>query len=430
MPLSPAVHCDPPGSTWPNQLPANARTAATGHQAYLWHPGILAKHLALDAFAQSQRLSPVNLIVDHDAYDPLGFDVPYVDGQAIKVRHLRLSPHRSETPPTLRPPIDPAIALQHLHEGTQDLPSTTRASLDPLLEALQQTHDDFPSLAHQFAHLLGALTRPWVQPFQTLYASELVTDAWRDRLLADAHRCARAFNRAVAQHPHAGIKPLHLGVDVVQLPLWSLHGPHRFPVYAHHGQLVAAHGEPTRLAPRATLLTAIMRSEHGWFIHGKGGGVYDRVTEAWYEAWTGERLNPMAVVSADLHLDFPAPLADRDELERAVWYAHHLPHNLDRVLRVASPDSQRKQELLDHMHDDRDRKRRRAAFEELHAINDRLAQQHAAPLAAARRRVDQLARAAANARLARRRDWPFFLYPDAALRRLAKHFKPTPLPAR
>ena len=71
--------------------------------------------------------------------------------------------------------------------------------------------------------------------------------------------------------------------------------------------------------------------------------------------------------------------------------------------------------LLDRMDADRDRRRRRAAFDRLHTINAALSDAHHVLIdRAARERRDAEA-GLANTALSARRDWCFALYPEAKL---------------
>ena len=63
---------------------------------------------------------------------------------------------------------------------------------------------------------------------------------------------------------------------------------------------------------------------------------------------------PMAVVSADLMQKFDVPVADTAAWNRAVWWAQHIKHNMDRVKGIPSLDPgpvARKRYLIEHMDD-------------------------------------------------------------------------------
>ncbi len=168
-------------------------------------------------------------------------------------------------------------------------------------------------------------------------------------------------------------------------------------------------------APRAVLLSAVMRRWRcGLFIHGRGGAVYDRVTDAWWRAWRGEALPAAAMVTADVRLPLEVPVASRQERDRAVWYRHHLPHNVDRhahLTPIGRAKASAKAALLEQLRDEPGKRRKAAAFQGLHRINADLAKLHPELVAQARAAVARAEAGVRNAGVAARRDWPFVLYP-------------------
>ncbi|MEM6505840.1 MAG: hypothetical protein AAF711_10275 [Planctomycetota bacterium] len=249
----------------------------------------------------------------------------------------------------------------------------------------------------------------------------------------------RSYNRATLAYPEAGIRVLYIGRDVVEIPFWAQDKSSCTPVYVDLGDsgrpqlFTTAHNQHLDLAepkahrylrPRAITLSAIMRSERcDLFIHGIGGGVYDRVTERWWQDWTGEDLAPKAVVTADVYLPLDVPVATRAEYEHAQWYAHHLLHNIDRYIQASNEAEtaliEEKRRVLDQMNDDRDQRRRAKGFQRIHAINAELRRQHSAMHDAAKQRAEEARIGIGNATAAMRRDWCFALYPDQVLQDLA-----------
>lgn len=219
--------------------------------------------------------------------------------------------------------------------------------------------------------------------------------------------------------------------DFVELPLWAVrwNEPRRRvfvdladsePVFVFDDGEFIDRNE-FALLPRALLLTAVMRGYLcDLFIHGTGGLVYDRITEQWWGDWAGDVLAPMVGATADVYLDLDAPVANRADLTRAVWQKHHLPHNLDRALKLTGPKVQRKHELLAHMNDDRDKARRREAFRELKKINHELADQYPDQFPQAARALTLAQTGAGNTKIASRRDWCFALYPEENLDELRR----------
>lgn len=443
------VLVDPPMPQWLPAAPTTARSAgrasppatlATGHQAWLWHPGILAKDLAMAAAARAWGAQTFHLVVDHDVHEALALELPVREGDRLSALRIRLASENLELPSGCQPPFDPAVAIATLESTRKRLGTSLLVDPGPLLDALAKLPRGHDSLAHQMAELTARLMRPLIGEIPMRLATGLADMPPFEPLVRDmlksAPACVRAYNQAVAQHPEARVAPLGVELERVELPLWAiafdrprqrvfadLSDSRRIDLTLQDGQAFdpfTPGRSPLRLAPRAILMSAFLRR---WccdlFIHGKGGAIYDRITEAWWQAWRGESLAPKAVVSADLRLSFDVPLADAPARDRAVWRAHHLRHNLDRAL-PPGPDGDaarvaRKHQLLACMGLDRDRDRRAAVFAEIHQINDALARDHAGLLEQARAQARAAQAGLANRAVALRRDWCFALYPPDRL---------------
>ena len=418
------VLTEPPLSDWPT--PHARRPIWTGHQLTLFHPGILAKYLAAAAVSARAGVPAAQVAVDQDVYDPLTLRIPVLNGQVLSTRTLKLA--SGDVVPTvpvgMQPPVRADAVAQILHRGWTTA-AAVRLDRDRLTSAFSEAEKEAETLAQQMDGVLFRLLNEILPGsyVPSVMASGLLEQEAEllDALLTDAAASARAYNDAVRTFPKAGVSRLTVEPDRIEVPLWALRWKSaRRRVYVDiadtQPMFITEDGEPiaedTTLAPRALLMTALLRrpARCSLFVHGTGGGVYDRITERWWQAWRGEKLAPMAVVTADLHLDFDAPVNDAATLRRAVWRAHHLPHNLDRELGLDSTPAREKQELVKHMDDDRDKKRRRAAFALIHQINAELAAAHPEALAAARHDLEAARHGVANAAIARRRDWSFLLY--------------------
>lgn len=424
---------------------------ATGHQAWLWHPGILAKDIAAQSFAASRNGAWLHLVVDHDVTDAAVLPVPVREGEALRVEPLVLGRTRADVPTGFQPAIDlPQMltsidAFEHRFAGAIAIDLLTLRSAATASESAK-------ILAEQMTAMVAHIMQPLVGPFAVIGSSDLLSlpvgRAMVDDMLADPQRCALAYNAAVSARPGAGIAPLHAGVDIIELPLWHVAANEpRQRVYAQtvgpRAELITGEGaaikldDPRRkLAPKALMLTAIMRAAVAdLFIHGAGGGIYDRVMEDWWHRWRGESVAPMAVASADLRLAFDVPLDTEASRDRAVWLAHHLPHNMDRHAPLDAADAamaDEKRRILQHMDDDRDGARRAAAFDRLHAINATLAGHHRDLLRTSEQAVARAAQGVANREVAMRRDWPLHWYTARQLEQLceglrtdAAQFKPS-----
>jgi len=445
------LHVDPPIDQW-RVTPRNGRATpviATGHQPYLWHPGILAKDLAADAFARQVGGTALHVVVEHNPLGALAIDVPTRRGRALGTRSLVFADvaASSALPPNRLPAIEPAPIHRAIHSAGDLADQSIARELNQVAEAYA-AHAGLPHQAAQTTAALATLKQPYLtQPMQTLATSRLVTQGFVDRLLSDPVGCVRCYNRAAMACPQADIRPLYAGRDVVEAPLWAQAdgvctpvfvdlGDSKQPLLFTQGQALDLTGPDAlkNLRPRAVTLSAIMRSEHcDLFIHGTGGGIYDRVTERWWRDWVGEDLAPMAVVSADVYLPFDVPTATREQRRRAQWFAHHLPHNVDRYTDAADHEETKlrreKQELLDHMNDDRNKRRRARAFQRVHAINAELGERHHEAINKANQQAEDARVGRRNARIASRRDWCFALYPKDQLWSLAEQVRSCLLPS-
>ena len=101
-----------------------------------------------------------------------------------------------------------------------------RDGVDRIYAAVKRAHHDQPDAALQMAHALADLMRPWVKPMTHITASDLVetslSRAMMMEMVRDPHACAHAYNAAVRAVPEAGVGPLLIRDDYVELPLWRL----------------------------------------------------------------------------------------------------------------------------------------------------------------------------------------------------------------
>jgi hypothetical protein len=241
----------------------------------------------------------------------------------------------------------------------------------------------------------------------------------------------------VAAHPRAGVGPLAVTADLIELPLWACRWqkPRQrvlADVAGEPTRLVTPDGEPIdpdqhTLLPRALTLTAVMRAAlSDFFVHGHGGGLYDRVTEAWWADWEGDALAPAVVVSADARLSFEAPLADRRELAAAQWQAHHAPHNIDRLLKLDGPLAHEKRRLIEQVANSHDRWVRWLSFCAIHRLNDELARRYPEVVQQTDQRLAEAKQGLANRAVAEKRDWCFALYDKATLQQIRDQLRHAP----
>lgn len=278
----------------------------TGHQPEWWHPGIMAKFLWAAESARGQGASVAWLIVDTDVRDPGELRLPVVRGGILAQALHRLGPRTAPgTAPAARPARVPAP-----YDGSAGEPALPcvaegiAAAHDALLE-----HADAPDLVAQMTGALLRATPGLEAPAATVRSSRLMGTtlgrALLDRAAADPAACARAFNEAVRLVPRVARRLEEHGASGPELPIWTADpdGARR-PVRAADLARLRDGGAP--LWPRAFLTSAIARAALcDRFVHGTGGGTYERATEAFAAAWLGAALPPFDVVSATVRLPFP-----------------------------------------------------------------------------------------------------------------------------
>jgi hypothetical protein len=397
------------------------KVIATGHQTLLWHPGILAKYLVVDALAGAHDLATANLVVDQHAEGFGDFEIPLrkADGSLVtrRIELCRPRPrkdvpmgwHEAFTPP--RPPEFGDDVLPSVAEGVKRVFDAVYA------------HRQATNAAMQMADAVAELMKPWVKPMVDVTSTQLLnTTLGRAMLRAmadDPWRCAECYNRAVTAMPEVGIAPLLVRDDYVELPLWRIREDGR-RMHAYDGDVVEGHGSSIPLMPRALFMTALVRlGMCDLFIHGFGGANYDRAMEVWIRQWLGVDVASIAMATADLRLPLMAADAETRDVVRAQARVRRLWHDPTSAEDDGHPSSSKKRMFQAIAHLPRDSAERRAAFLAMHkelAIG-RSRQQH--PLMAAQQQLEQAKRHAANLAIAQRRDWAFSLYPHAMIDELA-----------
>jgi hypothetical protein len=405
--------------------PDNSPLIATGHQPTLWHPGILAKYLAAHHAAAQAGGQMFHIIVDQDVVDPTTLEVPIRNGSNLSTHQILLGKSNAEIPIGVQKPIDSEKAIAALRYTQQEFGDRNLANLDALIDAFSKL-SPAETLAQQFALVLKRLLEPYIGNIPVLFASDLNRWPWFDQIIeamsTNARPCVDAYNKAVFENPQAGVNALAVYHDRIELPLWTMtSGQPRSRVYVNADGVLE--DSDAKQVPRALLMTALLRSAGcDLFVHGRGGAIYDRITENWWQHWRQETLAPATMATTDLTLGPEVlgdlPVADRGHLDRAIWYRHHLPHNIDRCLGLDGPLVQEKQNVLEQMTQDHDRRRRAGYFARIHQINWELAQQHPQAIDQAQKQLDDAHLGQSNRKIALKRDWCFALFPPERLGQL------------
>lgn len=420
----------------------------TGHQAQFWHPGILAKYLAADAFARRTDSQVAWLVVDQDINDAATIRLPVRDSatNSLHAKTWRSSAATaSEEVPTGRRRGSPPTTLPELGATESFAAACIAPGLDQIRAALAARGGE-PSAAAQIAmanaDLLATRLNLHGQTVLSLAISSTTAFAELiDRIRRDPNVCIETYNRAVAAHPRERIQPLRMhSADNrgPELPLW--HTPPGFNasrrrVHVEDLKNIPAH----ELAPRALLMTGLLRALGcDLFIHGTGGGGangpdqsapaahegYDRITDDWFRDWLGWTLAPVAVATATLHLPIAYQGPTADDLRRATWLAHAAEHE---PALVGGPSEKRTRFVSAIREAKRVRRATpqssnspRAMYKQMHAwlADQRAAHTH--QLTELKAQASTAAERLTDAQIAHDRTWAWPLYEDdqlAALKR-------------
>ncbi|MBL0926089.1 MAG: hypothetical protein IBJ11_00350 [Phycisphaerales bacterium] len=397
-------------------LPTDRPIIMVGHQAQWWHPGIVAKYCAAVSAARRSGAAVVWLWVDQDDEDPAAVLVPVRDAAgrlAARTGRLSSAPIAVGVPSGSAPPFSP---VQPDLAGA--VRPRIRSGFESAVAALSASAAE-RSAARQTAAAVQRLLSGLVQPDAVLFATEFHRSAaFRaavERLTSDPGPAISAYNAAAHRHPEAGLAPLASSAKGIELPLWRLApgAPRRRVSSAEPA------GEVSDLAPRAILMTALLRQLGcELFVHGRGGWAYDAVAEEWFRDWLGEPLSPMALATADVVLPLGGRPVGPAEVAAARWRAHAAAHNPAMLGRQS--DAAEKSALVAKIAAlPRRSPERRALYSDMHRRIAGARHMHSEELTRLRAAADDAAVRAAEWRTASRRDWPFFCYEPEVLAELA-----------
>ncbi|MGH2349306.1 MAG: hypothetical protein ACRDFT_07580, partial [bacterium] len=264
-------------------------------------------------------------------------------------------------------------------------------------------------------------------------------------IIGSAERFAEIYNRRLREYrERTNIRTvaqpfpdLETAADRVELPFWVIRDGRRDPLYVRRTggvyRLMVGTVEvgavtalvPDELAalairPRALTLTAFTRlCAADLFVHGVGGGRYDRVTDDVIREFFGVEPPRYAVATATLHLTL-APLDAGAELQRLRRRLLEVQHNPERLL----PDPTGPQRaLIDEKwsligsidHGALGRRARREATQRIREINEILATTLGSERAATEQALAAVRDAAESEAVATARTYPFCFFPPQAV---------------
>lgn len=388
-------------------LPTEIPILASGHQPIVFHPGIISKLISLDHLAQESGAHPVWIVPDQDIVDPALIRIPIGSGKALSVSEVRLGGSQIGQTPS---------ALSGSMQINPDLPSELE-SLGSWISGYE--HEE--TLARQFGSaIIGMLCEQLgIDEPTIIYASDLMTtvgDSLLESILADPNAAIQAYNAAVERFPNAGVRPLMIDDDRIELPFWRFDTDSRTEVFVDPADMTSF--DRSGLAPRGLTMTAIIRSLLcDLFIHGTGGYDYDQITTKWMSSWRNQSLAPIVGITADVYLDLDLP--ELPSTADAIWKAHHAKH--DPSMLGDDSASQSKAQLVEAIRDSKARGERSESaklFAQLQKLLVHTRREHAEELAQLDQAVDDARSLESITDISQDRSWAFPLYSDQQLESL------------
>lgn len=422
-------------------LPTDTPLVMSGHQPGLWHMGIVAKVLAMHDIATRTRAQPAWVVADQDTLT--SSQLTTLRLPTIINNHINEATWDLDTTGIARPLLDahrPLCLIPPLNNipSAPELHTTDSIRIRQTLEqyttessiAMQFTLAALDLIYTQIDAVTGAKApRPIVIPATALARTGLFESLFQ-QMVRDADMCIKSYNEAVVVAPRAKMRPLN--PKTLELPVWSLDKARgRVPVHASDLASIAK-SRPTQLAPRAILMTQMLRiAGCEVFIHGLGGGEYERIGDAWFSRWNPGIGAPAPwIVTSATVTPTSASLTSHTPTSRvspaSIANTLTLPHRARNNPALLGDDARqgKKQQLVNRINAAKHhapRTERAALYRELRALVDSAAT--ATP--AAHQLLTQIADDAAQARthqrsveLAHDRTFPFFVYPTHTLHEL------------
>ena len=420
-------------------LPTDRSIVFSGHQAMIWHAGILAKYLAASHIAESCHGAAAWVVVDQDPEDFGTLRLPrrHASGRLAAesvelVDAATIAAIRSGVPPchisrfTIAKPANIDELLNPVHHAT---PSTLpgHSAILATLAAAPGTN-----AAEQLSAATQTLLAPLAPGVSHILATRLAhTDAFSAlvaRMAEDPIRCHHCYNDAAKRFPEAGIAPLATDkAGSPELPLWLID-----PRTGLRKRIFAAdlaQWPAQMLAPRALLLTALLRLEGcELFIHGAGGGAsgagegYDRVTEAWISTWLERPLAPAILVTATVTLPIGgAESVTPQQVEAARQKARKTRH--DPALVGDAATVARKLQLISQLNATKDKHEKARIYDAMKSLLADAEKSNAPALAALDAQAEDLAARLADLPIASDRTWAFPLHDPTDLRDLSNRIR-------
>jgi len=348
----------------------------TGHQPELYHPGVWVKNFLLQRLADQTGAAAIDLVVDTDRFESVEVAAPCLKPAVERcVRELAVG---SPDSCYACAPVPNAERIEQVCGAGDEMLATLpapaiRRHFSEFCECMRSASIDATNLSElvTFARRrfeATARTDYLELPVSTIAGFETYR-LFVAHLLADAESFAFTHNGELAAFREmSGIRSeaqpfpdLRREGDWVESPFWLLGNGKRDPAFVRRvgdrlllkvdGGHVELPGDAPAAAlaladagfacaPRATTLTMYARLfVADLFIHGVGGGNYDRVTDAIIQGYLGIQPPPYTVASLTMYLPLGGHLVTDDEISEMRQLLHRLEHNPDSLVGEVAYDS-------------------------------------------------------------------------------------------
>jgi len=432
-----------------------------GHQPIFLHPGIWIKFFLLSALHEQFGAGGVYLICDHDASWPIAAEVPAA-GAGLSRRVEALLDLPDDVPMEAAPlPSEgawdafcarvrthlSALAVPGIRERFETfnaLATRARADAATLAQFLAGARRAYEAQSRPPGYVELTVSELSDTPEFSAFALHIMQEpsGFRTRYNGSLEEYRRVHRLRSAANPFPNLEEAD---GFQEAPFWVLHEGRRVRLFVQKdggrlrlkwpgAPLVDLPAGPEgleglrtsglRLRPKALTLTMFARLCLGdLFLHGVGGGRYDRVTDAVITDVFGCAPPPYLVATATVALPLMgdgAVVEDRRVLERRVM---DLQHNPERHLTSPSEAQRRlvdeKWALIKAIEQMRPGPERRAATHRIREVNAQLAEGLADEIRRVRGRLATLDGSSAAQEAASYRGYPYFLFDPAVVSTLA-----------
>lgn len=356
---------------------------ATGHQPELYHPGVWIKDFLLQNLADRTGATAFDLVVDTDGFDALTVSSPCMTPGVQRCRqYLAVGGPDAYYAGS---PVPGSAALSDFCSAADAMLSSLSApAVRHHFSAFCQQLQGAAEVADNLAELVTIARRRYEASAGTDYLELPMTHLARTEsfrlfvadLVLNAERFAAAYNAELDEYRSANkvrsvVQPFpDLGsvAGRIELPLWVFRDGARTTAWSEpaaggttrlvsdegdllaelpsdgDGAVAALRASGVAVAPKALALTLFARLfTCDLFIHGVGGGRYDRVTDGVCRRYYHVEPPTFAVASITMYLPLGARIVTEDEVSSAKERINRLAHNPDALLGEVEFDSPQEQ---------------------------------------------------------------------------------------